>query len=172
MIKLKDIFENEVIDQVFQIYCDLDGVLADFDKRFEYFAGMSPSEYEKAFGTKKFWELIDEKVGVKFWTGIPWMSDGKTLWEFLQPHNPILLSAPSKNESSKMGKRIWVKRNMPETKLILASRGNKQNYSDKSNILIDDRLDTIEEWRARGGIGIHHTSAASTITQLKKLGFK
>ena len=61
---------------------------------------------------------------------------------------------------------------MPGTKLILASRGNKQNYSDKSNILIDDRLDTIEEWRARGGIGIHHTSALSTISQLKKLGFK
>jgi hypothetical protein len=61
---------------------------------------------------------------------------------------------------------------MPGTKLILASRSNKQNYSDKSNILIDDRLDTIEEWRARGGIGIHHTSSSSTIAQLKKLGFK
>jgi hypothetical protein len=172
MIKLKGIFENEVIDQVFQIYCDLDGVLADFNKRFEYFAGMSPSEYETAFGTKKFWELIDEKIGVKFWTGIPWMPDGKILWKFLQPHNPILLSAPSKNETSKIGKRIWVKKNMPGTKLILASRGNKQNYAYKSHILIDDRLDTIEEWRAKGGIGIHHTSASSTISQSKKLGFK
>lgn len=171
MVKLKEIFEKEVIDDIFQIYCDLDGVLADFDKRFEYFAGMSPSEYENAFGTKKFWELIDEKVGVRFWTGIPWMSDGKTLWDYIKPHNPILLSAPSRNDASKIGKRLWVKRNMPGTKLILASRENKQNYSDKSNILIDDRLDTIEEWQSRGGIGIHHTSAASTISQLKKLGF-
>jgi hypothetical protein len=29
---------------------------------------------------------------------------------------------------------------------------------------------TINEWNAKGGIGIHHTSAISTIRQLKNLG--
>jgi hypothetical protein len=29
---------------------------------------------------------------------------------------------------------------------------------------------TIDEWNAKGGIGILHTSAADTIKQLKKLG--
>ena len=38
------------------------------------------------------------------------------------------------------------------------------------HILIDDRKSNIEEWRANGGIGILHTSATDTISQLKKLG--
>jgi hypothetical protein len=29
---------------------------------------------------------------------------------------------------------------------------------------------TIDEWNAKGGIGIFHTSADDTIKQLKKLG--
>ena len=48
---------------------------------------------------------------------------------------------------------------MPGTKLILASRKNKQTYSKENAILIDDMLPTIEEWNAGGGIGILHTSA-------------
>ena len=38
------------------------------------------------------------------------------------------------------------------------------------SILIDDLKVTIDEWNAGGGIGILHTSAASTIKQLKELG--
>ena len=32
----------------YKIYCDMDGVLTDFEKRFEHFSGMHPQEYEKA----------------------------------------------------------------------------------------------------------------------------
>ncbi len=35
---------------------------------------------------------------------------------------------------------------------------------------IMDRDDTIASWNAKGGIGIHHTSATNTIKELKKLG--
>jgi hypothetical protein len=47
----------------------------------------------------------------------------------------------------------------------------KANYSGEGKILIDDRLEpNIEMWRSKGGIGIHHTSASDTISQLKELG--
>ena len=59
---------------------------------------------------------------------------------------------------------------MPGTNLILAPRANKQDYAKKNAILIDDLQPTIDEWNAKGGIGILHTSAASTIDQLKALG--
>jgi hypothetical protein len=52
----------------------------------------------------------------------------------------------------------------------MASARNKPNYSKRNSILIDDRKDTIDAWNAAGGIGIHHTSAASTIEKLKELG--
>ncbi len=154
----------------YTIYCDMDGVLCDFDKRFmEFSNGMPPGKYESKFGKKAFWKLISEK-GVGYWVGIPWMLDGKQLWNYIKPYNPSLLSAPSMEESSRLGKRLWVRNNIPGTKLILRSAEQKQEFANPNAILIDDRPSNIEQWRAKGGIGILHTSADETIEQLKKLG--
>ena len=98
------------------------------------------------------------------------MPDGQQLWDYISPYNPILLSAPSKEESSKIGKRLWVKRNLSNAKLILRPASQKQQFSGENKILIDDRVDNIEQWKSKGGIGILHTSASDTIKQLKELG--
>jgi FMN phosphatase YigB (HAD superfamily) len=172
MYKLTDIYKQikeESQSSQYKIYCDMDGVLCDFDKRFEEYAKMGPKAYESKFGTNKFWEIID-KIGPTFWSKMPWMQDGKELWAYISKYKPLLLSAPSKKASSRYGKRLWVNENMLGTKLILASREKKQNYSSKNHILIDDRPDTIDEWNNRGGIGILHTSANNTIEKLKELG--
>jgi len=154
----------------YQIYSDMDGVLTDFDERFKkYSNGVSPAEYENTYGSSNFWELISEQ-GVRFWVGMPWIEDGKQYWDYIKQYNPILLSSPSTENESRLGKRLWVKNNLPGTKLILARAKNKQNYSDENKILIDDKLSNIKEWRSQGGIGILHTSANKTIEQLKKLG--
>ena len=99
-----------------------------------------------------------------------WMSDGKQLWNYIKKYEPILLSSPSRSNYSRMGKRIWRKRNLPSTKLILAQAANKQNYADPDSILIDDRESNIDQWIKAGGIGILHTDTASTISKLKELG--
>jgi hypothetical protein len=175
MIKLADYYselkeqDKELEKKKYKIYCDMDGVLTDFDSRFEYFGGMPPKEYESKYGIKKFWELIDDEVGVRFWVGMSWMPDGKELWNFIKPYTPIILSAPSRQNESRLGKRLWVKNNLSGAKLILASAENKPNYSEENHILIDDRKPTIEKWIAKGGIGIYHTSAKSSIDQLKDL---
>jgi hypothetical protein len=49
-------------------------------------------------------------------------------------------------------------------------RHQKQLFAGENRILIDDLANTIDEWNAKGGIGILHTSAANTIKELKKLG--
>ena len=171
MIKLKKIY-NAVIEgnqPQYKIYCDMDGVLCDFERRFEDLTGMSPKKFKDQNGVNEFWRVIDED-GVRFWVGMPWMPDGKKLWEFIKPLSPTLLSSPSWDNSSRLGKRLWVRNNTPGTKLILANRANKVNYSEENSILIDDMPRTIEEWDSGGGIGILHTSADSTIDQLKQLG--
>jgi FMN phosphatase YigB (HAD superfamily) len=180
--KLADIYrqlkEEEQTTQVaqYKIYCDLDGVLCDFDARFEQFAGMSPKKYEAKYSTKKFWDLIDNKVGHTFWSKMPWMYDGKQLWDYIKKYNPTIISAPSDDASSHYGKRLWVEANLDnkdnsqKVKLILAKRPHKQEYSRKNRVLIDDNATTIEEWSNRGGIGILHTSAEQTINQLQQLG--
>jgi len=163
----RDITENKE----YTIYSDMDGVLVDFNKRFEQFSdNIAPQDYVDKFGLEAFWDLIDNKTGVRFWVGMDWMSDGKEYWNYIKKYNPMLLSSPSRKNESRLGKRIWAKRNMPGTKVILAYAENKKNYANANSILIDDMEKNIDQWRAAGGIGILHTSAASTIAQLKELG--
>lgn len=167
MIKLIDLLK-EVEEQKYTIYCDMDGVLVDFDKGYEELTGMTTKEAD-AKGPEFFWDPIS-KAGASFWIRLKWMPDGKELWNYIKKYNPPLLSAPSREESSRIGKRVWVKRNLPGVKLILANAVDKQKYSGENQILIDDREKNIEQWRSKGGIGIFHTSAADTIKQLKELG--
>ena len=172
MIKLKEIYKKIIEDiepPKYTLYCDMDGVLCDFEARFKDLTGLSPNAYRDKNGLNQFWKVIDDE-GVGFWVGIPWMPDGKELFNYIEPNLFSLLSAPSYDNSSRLGKRLWVRNKVPGTKLILASAKNKQNYSEEGAILIDDRADTIREWDSQGGIGILHTSAANTIQQLKKLG--
>jgi len=165
MIKLTKLLK-EIEENKYTIYCDMDGVLVDFDKGYKDLTRKLPKD---AGDGPEFWEPI-HKMGASFWIKLKWMPDGRTLWKYINKYNPILLSAPSKEESSKIGKRVWKKNNLPDTKLILTPAKFKQKYAtDKSKILIDDREDNIKQWIAKGGTGILHTSAADTIEQLKKL---
>lgn len=161
---------KEETNPEYKIYSDMDGVITDFDTQFEKSSGgISPDEYEKKNGKEAFWKLIGDK-GVGFWVGMPWMIDGLEYWNYIEQYNPTLLSAPSRDESSRLGKRLWVKNNIPGTKLVLAYAQDKQKYAAPNHILIDDRPSNIEQWRSQGGIGILHTSTANTIQQLKELG--
>jgi len=152
----------------YKIYCDMDGVLVDFESGYEKLTGIDlKGEYRP--DVEDFWKPI-EQAGVKYWASLKWMPDGKQLWSYIKPYTPELLSAPSKSESSKIGKYVWVKNNLPGTKLILRYASRKKELATPESILIDDRQVNIDQWEAAGGIGILHTSADDTIQQLQKLG--
>jgi len=155
----------------YEIFCDMDGVLTDFDKQLYLFTGIKGGrEYEKKKGTEAFWDEID-KGGLKYWSEMPWMPDGKKLWNYIKDKNVRILSSPARTipESSK-GKRIWVKKNLGSVELLLRQAKNKQEFAKKNAILIDDMDENIKQWKAKGGIGILHKSAADTIKKLKELG--
>ena len=164
-------FINEVaVTTKYKIFSDMDGVLTDFDASFKKASdGIAPQDYEKKFGKDKFWELIDGK-GVGYWVGMPYMTDGEQYWNYIKDYDVELLSSPSRSSTSRLGKRLWVRNNMPGIKLTLAQAAKKQNYAAPNHILIDDRKSNIDQWISQGGIGILHTSASDTISQLKKLG--
>ena len=152
----------------YTIYCDMDSVLVDFDLGYQELTGMT-SQQADAKGVETFWDPIS-KAGAKFWITLQWMPDGKQLWDYIKKYNPILLSAPSREESSKLGKRVWVKRELPGVKLILKYASQKQEYASPTSILIDDRQKNIDQWEVAGGIGILHTNTPNTIKQLQQLG--
>jgi hypothetical protein len=146
----------------------MDGVLVDFDKRFnEMVSPWKPKQFIDKHGLDEFWFEIDSR-GVGYWVGMDWMSDGKTLWEFLVVNykNVELLSSPSRSEHSRLGKHLWVRNHKLGKKLNLAYSHNKQKYAAPNHILIDDRKDLIKEWESQGGVGILHTSAEDTINKL------
>ena len=76
-------------------------------------------------------------------------------------------------------KKTWLRRNVSisTSNINLVRRRDKQKFAMKSGgnrqpaILIDDFKNNINEFKAAGGIGIHHTSASKTISELKRLGF-
>jgi len=152
----------------YKIYVDMDGVLVDFDGGYEKLTGITTRAADEK-GPEFFWKPIS-KAGAKWWITLNWMPDGKQLWDYVKKYNPELLSAPSREEASKLGKRVWVKRELPGVKLILRSADKKQEFASPNSILIDDREKNIEQWKSAGGVGILHTDAASTIKKLKELG--
>jgi hypothetical protein len=84
------------------------------------------------------------------------------------------LTAPSRSiEECKPGKEAWAKINLGGHVSILFSRASeKANHADENSILIDDLQKNIDQWRAKGGIGILFKNPAQAIKELEKLGIK
>jgi len=136
---------------------------------------MKPKEYENKFGTPAFWELIDVKVGIKFWAGMKFMPQGQQLWDFIKPYQPDLLTSPSRDNGSRLGKNIWVKNHLnPKPKTIFSYSADKQRYANENSILIDDKKSNIEQWASKGGIAIRckDGDVNSVIQKLKELGYE
>ena len=153
----------------YKIYCDMDGVLVDFNSQFESLSGGIPSrEYEDKFGKTNFWNLIHSE-GVDFWSNMNWMKDGKVLWDFINHPTTELLSAPSIREESRIGKARWVGKNLPGVILNLEYAKDKRKLAASNHILIDDHPKNISDWVEDGGIGILHYSALETIFMLKNI---
>mgnify|MGYP001198818074 FL=1 len=180
MGKLIDLLEAYPLPEVkekppYKIYCDMDGVLTDFESRFEHYTGKHPQVYEKEFGLESFWHLIDVKVGVGFWVGMDFMPRGKELWDFIKPYQPDLLTSPSRHNNSRLGKQLWAKNNLsPKPKVIMAYSKDKQRYATENSILIDDKKSNINEWAAKGGIAIRckNGDTGHVIDKLKELGYE
>ena len=111
-----------------------------------------------------------------WWAKLPWMPDGKKLWDYISQYNPDILTSPmdkaGKKESLK-GKLTWVKKNLglDADKVNFAHDKYKFALSPdgRRNILIDDFTSKIDPWDDAGGIGILHINANNTIKILKLL---
>lgn len=144
----------------------MDGVLTDFIKGYHKLTGIDIGD--EFHDSKEFWEPID-KAGYDFWINLEWTSDGKKLWDYIKKYNPEILSSPSRENDSRIGKHDWIKRELPDVHLILRSPEHKKEFAGENKILIDDRPPNIESWEKAGGIGILHKSANETIRKLKNL---
>ena len=155
----------------YKIYVDMDGVLVDFIAGVMKELRINREPYQDELDT-----FLSTAYGStkKFWSTLPWMSDGKKLWNTLKDLNTEILSAcPYKckiQPSVVAGKRMWIKKNLKMSKGInITSRRGKVKFVAPKHILIDDYIKNIEQWKAAGGIGILHKNSMSTLSELKKL---
>jgi PAS domain-containing protein len=162
----------------FKVYLDMDGVIADFDQRFRDLSGMEPRDFENKYGKKAFWNLIDEENKIKFWVGIPEMPGAKALVDYVKKYNFELLTSPSAKKQSYLGKILWVRNHIgsvfPSKPRINFKKAKEKHLVKpqltKTDILIDDREDTIERWNAAGGTGIVYKNISQVLNDLGKLG--
>jgi len=162
----------------YKIFCDLDGVLVDFDTTTEKITGV---DVHAAMHDKKlkriFWQRLSaysEQGKNKTWEIMNPMHDAQELWNYIKKYNPTILSATGKVPSEQIvtaEKHVWIKKHLGNVPTILVQTGaDKAKYATPTGILIDDKYKALNPWIAAGGIGVLHTSAANTIKQLKELG--
>lgn len=129
------------------LFCDLDGVLADFEKGVE-------EKFNKKIGDIKqatLWSVINKST--TFFENLPWMPKGKELWERIKEYHPIILTGiPPRCPTAAEQKIKWCQRELgPDVKVITCLTKDKVKYCFDRSILIDDRLTVLESWKDKGG---------------------
>lgn len=152
-----------------KIYVDIDGVIGDFMHHFNSTIRKGGLDANDLDDYKK--EILDFK---DWWLRMPVMPDARRLMDFLKPYKPYILSAcPQWDPGGIDEKKEWSEKhfNIPNNRIFIVKRSDKQKYAKEGDILIDDYDKNIKEWENAGGTGILHTSAAQTIHKLTGLGF-
>lgn len=129
----------------------MDGVLADFESRFQEYARVSSQEFINEYGMQEFWKVTD--ANLNFWSSMRPMKGADKLWEYLRDKDVTLLTTPSPTEVSRIGKKIWKARFLRGSKGIIFSHA-KYEYAHPKAILIDDYKKNLKDWAAAGGIPI------------------
>jgi 5'(3')-deoxyribonucleotidase len=176
---------NDETKQIqYVIFCDLDGVLADFTggvtKAMREINPALHVDTAKWDTDRKYrdsmWKAMtayQQKYGYVLWRNMETLPDAYQLWDYIKPYNPQILSATGNASYRAMEqKRGWVTEHFGSSVRVntTESAREKAQYAGPNHILIDDKMKAIQPWLDAGGIGILHTSAASTIQQLKQLG--
>ncbi len=160
----------------YQLFVDLDGVLADFDEGVRRITGKDPAELHP----RRMWPAIAKSGG--FYDRLNWMSDGQDLWSAVRAVNPAILTGLPMGKWAEPQKRSWCERELgPDVPVITGLSRHKAELAaewmedralgEKIPVLIDDRLKMKESWEAAGGHFILHLNAEGSIGELKEMGF-
>lgn len=156
-----------------KIYLDMDGVLADFNGRFEQLFGERPVEqYAKA---KHFYNHWDEFVETEQFRTLEVLTGAvelMNLCDSLEVPVEILSSTSNEKYHEKVApqKLEWLEKNGITYKPNFVPGGTKKaNHAEPWSILIDDSRHVVDTYRAAGGTAILHENFEKTKEQLLKL---
>jgi predicted nucleotidyltransferase len=151
----------------------MDGVISDWESQFKRYSGGVPVEtYDAERGKKNRFKFVDKNCP-EYYATMPWMKDGKLLYNFVS-HLPVEILSHAPTKLSYIGKKQWLANNKIDIKTNLVPHRNlKAKFATDDSILIDDREDNVNDFINAGGKAILHKNAIDTINQLKEmLGIK
>lgn len=153
------------------IYLDMDGVIADFSKRYKELYRMEPREAEK---TKRFDKFFDEFIATGQFASLDLMPGAVEGLQFLRKHltvpTQILSSTASEARYDAISKQklLWLQlHNITFTPNFVPGKRHKKDFAAPDKIIIDDTESVIDQWKAAGGIGILHKDWVTTLAILK-----
>ena len=160
----------------YQLFVDLDGVLADFDSGVRRVTGKEPAELEP----RRMWPVLARTPG--FYDSLDWMPDGKELWEAVKGFSPVILTGLPMGRWAEPQKRAWCERELGAHVPVITGMSRKKaqlaaewmeenNLGDRTPLLIDDRLKLQEAWEAEGGVFVLHLGTGSSLKELAGLGY-
>jgi hypothetical protein len=148
----------------------MDGVIADFDKRYKELYKMEPKEAEDK---KEFYKFFDGFIATKQFATLDLLPDAVPLLNYLSKLNiptEILSSTSSEKRDTdiRAQKLMWLQTHNIGFKVnLVPGKRLKKDFSNANSILIDDTPVNIDQWRREGGVGILHTDTISTLGILK-----
>jgi len=148
------------------LFCDLDGVLADFEKGLKK---LFPKDRRRS--SHSLWPRI--RRAPAFFENLEWMKDGKVLWDHIKDFEPIIMTGVPPGSWAIEQKKNWLKREIGNVRATFCRSRDKSIYKPEclpSAILIDDREFLRDQWEKSGGIFVHHTSTLNTLKQLQSIG--
>ncbi len=156
--------------RITKVYLDMDGVIADFDKKYKELYRMSPKE---ADDKKEFYKLFDNFIETGQFAKLDMTQDAKILLQFLDSTGipvEILSSTASEKRHDAVApqKTEWLREHGIHYPInLVPGKRLKRQYAKPDHLLIDDTGQNIDQWREDGGIGILHTDALTTIGIMK-----
>ena len=165
----------------------MDGVLAHFDAMRPNDKDLNhPSEElsaEKRAAKKLFWQEIEKQSN--FWHDIPLMANIEQLLSVAKSMGEIFVLSKTPGANKFVGgekyvafvaseKRKWIAEHLNrffDAKHVIICDGAKGAliHPRKMDILVDDRLENIDEWVSHGGRGVLFTNAIDTTSRLNLL---
>jgi hypothetical protein len=157
--------------KISMIYLDLDGVVADFVKRYKELYRMEPKEAEKK---KEFNKFFDEFIATKQFETLDLMPGAMDGLTFLRKHltvpTQILSSTANEARYDDISKQklIWLNTHgVTFSTNFVPGKRHKYKFAGPDKIIIDDTESVIDDWKKAGGIGILHKDWVTTLAILK-----
>jgi hypothetical protein len=155
------------------LWLDLDGVLADFEKKAREVCG--DDIYEDPDRSDEMWEMLHSVP--HFYRDLESCPGAASLWYHANRTGlrvKILTAIPRRSSvpMAEADKRDWCERFLDSSVQVVIGpySRDKWKHCKPGDILIDDRDDNIRDWvKKGGGVGILHLNVADTIRQLHEL---